>query len=174
MSEFFSADLPHCREILYLHHRLLKCSKKHSQGDVGMAGLYKTILKLPVDTARSLWHWWSFQLSSLWLGHPPTLRVFLSLLGYFQKTLLHEQCPWAPLKVVHPGLDQSPLEAHPTTAVSYFQPSHEICLCNTRRWARNRLNKLMIKYSTSLVFITIRKHQLHFLFYECTQGNPLQ
>lgn len=91
--EFFSADLPHCREILYSHHQQLKCSKK---GAVGMAGLYKTIPKVALDTrdlqgllsqcqARSLWHWWSFQLSSLWLG-VPSLPA-----GPFPETPL----PWA-------------------------------------------------------------------------------
>lgn len=144
-----------------------------------MAGLYKTIPKVALDTrdlqgllsqcqARSLWHWWSFQLSSLWLG-VPSLPA-----GPFPETPLPWAMPLSPLKVVHPGLEQSPPEAHPTSAGFYFQPFHKTCLCNTRCWACNRLNKLMIKYSTSLVFITIRKHQLHFLFYECTQGNPLQ
>lgn len=152
-----------------------------------MAGLYKAIPKVALDT-RDLQGLLSQCLSSARPGPCGTDGASSSPLcgwgitpssGSFSPSWPFPENPlaWAmslsPLKVVHPGLDQPP-PAHPTSAVFYFQPSHKTCLCNTRCWACNRLNKLMIKYSTSLVFITIRKHQLHFLFYECTQGNPLQ
>lgn len=158
-----------------------------------MAGLHKTILKLPLDT-RLLQGLLSQCLSSASLcctqpgpcgtdgasSSPvcgwditPSSGSFSPIWAVFRKPSCMSSA-LSPLKVVHPGLDQPPLEAHPTSAGFYFQPSHKTCPCSTGCWARNRLNKLMIKYSTSLVFITIRKHQLHFLFYECTQGNPLQ
>lgn len=136
--EFFSADLPQCREILYLHHQLLKCSKK---GDLVMAGLHKTILKPPLGT-RVLQGLLSQCLSSarpvLYPAGPVALTELpapLSVAGasphprapslpfeLFSEKPLARAMALSPLKAAHPGLEQSPLEAHPTTAVFFSSP----------------------------------------------------
>lgn len=89
------------------HGRIIQNNPSTASGHRALQGLLSQCLSCAVPS-QSLWHWWSFQLLSLCPSSAPSLPSEL-----FSENPLARAMPLSPLKVAHPGLDQSPLEAHP-------------------------------------------------------------